>query len=267
MNRRFYITQTLIAACAFLAWSLIPDQHLALLPLFSLATTAVCNSAKVEFMQGAHCLNATLSGLAGAGASGAFTVTGLASTAGISVGMAFTATNAAAGAVVASIDSATQVTVSKAHTGIITSGTIAFTGDVLKLVLIKVSPVRTFDGTQTNAGTPGTSAASTSNIGTDEASGTGYTSGGITLTNVTPVLSSTTAVLDFNPDPSLTSATISTTAGVIQNTTARLGAAATPLSGRTISVHDFGGTQTVTAGTMTFVMPTPDNANAIVRIA
>jgi hypothetical protein len=34
-----------------------------------------------------------------------------------------------------------------------------------------------------------------------------------------------------------------------------------------VSVHSFGGTQTVTAGTLTLVFPTPDATNAIIRIA
>lgn len=232
-----------------------------------MATTGWCDSAKVEVMQAAHCLNATLSGLVGAGVSGQFTITGLASTAGISRGMAAGGTNVAAGAVVASIDSATQVTVSKAHTGTVTSGTISFTGDPLKILLIKAGPTRTFDHTQTNVGTPGTSAPTATNVGTDETSGTGYTSGGTALTNVTPVLSSTTAIMDFNPDPSWTGASFSTTAAIIYNTASGLGAAATPLSGRTLSVHDLGGTQTVTAGTLTLVMPTPAAGTAILQIA
>lgn len=239
-----------------------------------MATTAFCNSCKVELLQGGHSLFATQSSLAGAGAAAAFTVTGLATTAGLSVGMAFTATNSTAGAVIASIDSATQVTVSKAHAGIITSGTIAFTADVLKMLLIKVTPATTFAGTQTNVGTPGTAASSVTNVGTDEASGTGYTTGGTTLTNVTPTLTGTTAITNFSPNPNWTTATFSATACIIYNTTVRLGHAngITPnASGsainRAISVHDFGGTQTVTSGTFTVVMPTADASNAILRIA
>lgn len=231
-----------------------------------MATTAFCNSAKVELLQGGHCLNATITGTA-SGVSGAFTLTGLASTAGIAVGMAASGTNVAAGAVVASVDSASQVTVSKAHTGTITTATITFTADVLKMLLIKVGPTRTFDGTQTNVGTPGSSAPTATNVGTDETSGTGYTSGGTALTNVTPSLSSTTAITNFSPNPSWTGASFSTTAGIIWNTSARLGAAATPLNGRTISVHDFGGTQTVTSGTFTAVMPVAAAGTAILQIA
>lgn len=230
-----------------------------------MATTAFCSSAKQELLQGGHCFNATQSGVSCSGTSSAFTLTSLASTAGLSVGMAATGTNVAAGAVIASIDSATQVTLSKAHTGTVSS--VTFTADVFKILLIKASPARTFDGTQTNVGTPGTGTPSASNVGTDEASGTGYTSGGFTLTNVSPTLSGSTALTTFSANPSWTTATFSATAAVIYNNSVRQGAAATPLGGRSISVHDFGGTQTVTAGTFTIVLPTADASNAILRIA
>jgi hypothetical protein len=240
-----------------------------------MATTAVCTSFKQELLQATHNFAAPLTGLAGAGTSGQFTITGLASTANIEVGMAAGGTNVAAGAIVASIDSATQVTVSKAHTGTVTSGTISFTADTFKMALVKVSPSRTFDGTQTNIGTPGTAASSATNLGTDEvAASGGYASGGATLTNVTPTVSGTTAFTDFSPDPSYTSATISCTAAIIYNNTVHQGHAngitanaSGSAIGRTCSVHDFGGTQTVTSGTITFVFPTADASNAILRVA
>src|ERR1700731_1073882 len=100
--------------------------------------TNMCNSFKAELAQGGHCFNTTMSGLAGAGVNTAFTITGLATTAGIAVGMAAAGTNVAAGAIVASVDSISQVTVSKAHTGTVTSGTISFTADAFKLLLVKV---------------------------------------------------------------------------------------------------------------------------------
>jgi len=232
-----------------------------------MATTAICNSFKMELLKAAHCFNATQSSLAGAGSNGAFTITGLASTANVSVGMAAGGTNVAAGAIVASVDSASQVTVSKAHTGTVTSGTISFTADVFKALLIKTSPSRTFDGTQTNVGTPGTGTPSATNVGTDETSGTGYTSGGVTLGNITPALSSTTATTQFTPDPSWTTATFSATAMVVYNNSTRLGAAATPLNGRTVGVYDFGGTQTVTAGTFTVLQPVNAAGTALIQIA
>jgi hypothetical protein len=237
-----------------------------------MATTAFCNSAKVELLQGGHCLFATQAGVNGSGVSSAFTLTGLSSTAALAVGMAASGTNIASGAVIASIDSASQVTLSKAHTGTVTNG-ITFTGDVLKMLLLGVGATYG-SASSTNVGTPGTGAASTTNVGTNETSGTGYTSGGTTLTNVTPSLTGSTAITNFSPNPNWTSASFSAIAAVIYNSTVRIGHAngITPnASGsainRTISIHDFGGTQTVTSGTFTVVMPTADASNAILRIA
>lgn len=233
-----------------------------------MATTGMCDSFKVELLCGAHNFLATQSGVSATGLNGAFTLTALASTAGLARGMAATGTNVASGAVIASVDSASQVTLSKAHTGAVSS--VTFTADVMKVLLIKASPARTFDHTQTNVGTPGSGSPTTANVGTDEASGTGYTSGGLALTNVSPSLPgspSTTATASFSPNPSWTSATITATAALIYNSNAGLGAAATPIVGRSVSVHDFGGSVSVVSGTLTLVMPTNDGTNAILRIA
>lgn len=237
-----------------------------------MATTAFCYSAKAELADAAHCFLATQSGVSCSGSNAAFTLTGLASTAGLAVGMAVTGTNVAAGAVVASIDSGTQVTVSKAHTGAVTSAT--FTADAFKMLLIKASPTRTFDGTQTNVGTPGSGTPSATNVGTDETSGTGYTSGGFALTNTSPAVGSTAGYWSFAANPSWSSASFSATAGVIYNTSVRLGHAngiTANASGsainRAISVHDFGGTQTVASGTFTVVLPTNAQGTAILQIS
>lgn len=231
-----------------------------------MATTAMCTSFKQELLSAGHCFLATQSAVAATGSIAAFTLTAITSTANLSVGEAVTGTNVAAGAVIASVDSATQVTLSKAHTGAVT--TVTFAADVFKILLIKVTPTRTFDGTQTNVGTPGTGGPTVSNVGTDEVTGTGYTSGGFTLTNVNPSNpSGAVATTSFSVNPSWTSASFSTTAAVIYNSSARLGAAAVPIVGRAVSVHDFGGTQTVTAGTFTIVMPVNDAANAILRLS
>ena len=63
-----------------------------------------------------------------------------------------------------------------------------------------------------------TTAYSTSNEITNS-SGTAYTAGGATLTNVTPVASSTTAVCDFN-DVSYTDATFTANGCMIYNDSA-----------------------------------------------
>jgi hypothetical protein len=76
----------------------------------------------------------------------------------------------------------------------------------------------------------------------------------------------TTATTTFAANPTWSNASFSATAAIIYNTTTRLGAAAAPLNGRTFSVHDFGGKQTVSVGTFTVIMPTNDSNNAIIQI-
>lgn len=240
-----------------------------------MGTTAVATTLKSELLQSAHNFLITLALSGTTGTSGQFTLT-VSSVAGIAVGMAASGTNVAAGAIVASIDSQTQVTVSKAHTGAV-STTVTFTGDSFKLLLIKsASPAGTYDGTLKNVGTPGTGSPSVTNVGTDEASGTGYTTGGLALTNVSPVSTNptTSAAISFSNTIQWTGATLSVVDAVIYNTTVRLGAAANGITAnasgsainRVASVHDFGGTQSVTAGTLTLTVPTQDGTTGLIRI-
>jgi hypothetical protein len=235
-----------------------------------LATNGICNSFKVEVLQAIHCFNATLSGQSVTNTSGQAALTGITSTAGWSVGMGLSGTNVQANTVVAAIGGATSATMSLASSGgAVTSVTV--TGDAFKMALVKVSPSTTFGPSTTNIGTPGSSASSQSNLGTDEAAtGTGYTSGGMALTNVTPALSSTTATTSFSPSPSLTlTGSFACTAGIVYNNTTRGGAAAAPLNGRTCGVYDFGGTVSVgsSGGTMTFTMPTNAAGTALIQLA
>ena len=99
----------------------------------------------------------------------------------------------------------------------------------------------------------GTTAYSTSN----EISGTGYTAGGATLTSVTPVLDSSTAVCDF-ADVSFTSASFTANGCLIYNSSQ---------SDKAVAVIAFGGDKTVSSGTFTIQFPTADASNAIIRIA
>lgn len=233
-----------------------------------MATSGVCNSWKVEVMSGGHCFNTTV--VTNGDTHSNTTIDNITSTAGLAVGMAVTGTGIAANTVIASVDSATTLTLSKAATATAAGVSLTYTADAFKILLIKAAPGHTFAPDQTNVGTPGTGAPTTSNVGTDEVSGTGYTTGGFALTNVGPSLPgspSTTATVSFSPNPSWTSATFSTTAAIIYNNSTRLGAAAAPLNGRTVAVYDFGGTQQVSNGTLTLVMPTNDGSNAILRIA
>ena len=102
-----------------------------------------------------------------------------------------------------------------------------------------------------------TTAFSSSNEITNS-SGTAYTSGGATLTSVTPVASSTTAVCDF-ADVSYTDASFTANGALIYNDSASGDPAC--------AVIAFGSDKTVTSGTFTIQFPTADATNAIIRIA
>jgi hypothetical protein len=101
-------------------------------------------------------------------------------------------------------------------------------------------------------------AATTAYTTSNEISGSGYSAGGGTLTNVTPTSSSTTAFTDF-ADLTFSTATITARGALIYNDTA----AGDP----SVVVLDFGGDKTSTAGDFKIVMPTADATNALIRIA
>ncbi len=102
----------------------------------------------------------------------------------------------------------------------------------------------------------GTTAFATTNEITNS-SGTAYTSGGATLTNITPTTDSTTAVCDFS-DVSFTSASFTANGALIYNSSQ---------SNKAVAVIAFGGDKTVSSGTFTIQFPTADATNAIIRLA
>jgi len=125
------------------------------------------------------------------------------------------------------------------------------TGDAFKVALFKA-----------NASIVGTYGAATTNYSdmtgnSDENTGTGYTSGGNTLTNVTPTSSGTTAFTDF-ADTTWSSATITSRGALIYNSSA---------SNAAVCVLDFGSDKTSTSGDFSIIFPTADASNAIIRIA
>ena len=125
-------------------------------------------------------------------------------------------------------------------------------GNTFKLALGKATALIT-----------GTYGAATTNYSdltgnSDElANGNGYTTGGNTLTSVTPVADGTTAVCDFD-NTTWTSATFTTSGGIIYNSTA---------SGAACAVLSFGGDQTVSSGDFQIQFPAAAAATAIIRIA
>src|ERR1019366_2751208 len=159
-----------------------------------MGTTAFSYSAKSELPSAAHCFLATVGPLSATGTS-SIHLSALSSIAGIAVGMAVTGTNVAA-TVVSVLVSQTAVDLALATTG--APSAVYFTGDVFKILLIKVSPGGTYAGGQTNVGTPATGAPTLTDVGTDEvANGSGYTTNGFTLTNISPLIGSTAAYWSF----------------------------------------------------------------------
>ncbi len=118
------------------------------------------------------------------------------------------------------------------------------TGDAFKMAL--------FTSTATNG------AATTAYAVTNEVSGTGYTAGGVALTNTTPLNTGAVAFTTFNGNAVWSSASFTAASCLIYNSTN---------GNRAVQVHDFGGDQTVTSGTFTVQMPTNDSTNALIRIA
>jgi hypothetical protein len=103
-------------------------------------------------------------------------------------------------------------------------------------------------------------AATTAYSATGEVSGSGYSAGGITITNATaPTTSGTTGYWTPSASFTYTSVTLTTAfdAVLVYNSTQ---------SNKAISVHTFG-SQTITAGNFTLTMPTSDATNALIRIA
>jgi hypothetical protein len=102
------------------------------------------------------------------------------------------------------------------------------------------------------------SAATTAYSATNEASGTGYTAGGNTLTiSTNPTTSGTTAFLDF-ADTTWAAATITARGALIYQSGG---------GNPAVAVLDFGSDKTSTAGDFTIQFPTADASNAILRIA
>jgi hypothetical protein len=220
--------------------------------------TAMPSSFKSELFAGAHCFNATFTTSGSTNSSA--TVDSLASSAGIVVGMTIQETNGdlPAGTVVADIVTANSIRVYPVATASHAGTTLTFTGDPFKLALIRHAPTGTYDATSVNY------TQITGN--SDEVVGSGYAAGGLTLACL---ISGTTAYISFGGTVSWTAATIDADGCMIYNSNNRLGGTSgtnTTGAGRAVYVGDFGGRQTVTAGTFTIVFPTADATHAILRL-
>jgi hypothetical protein len=108
-------------------------------------------------------------------------------------------------------------------------------------------------------------ASTTAYSSTNEVSGTGYTAGGVTVTNATAPTatnsSATAGVAYWTPSASITYTTVTLSTAfdcvLIYNSSQ---------SNKAVSVHTFG-SQTVTAGTFTLTMPANTTSTALLRLA
>ena len=117
----------------------------------------------------------------------------------------------------------------------------------------------------TTTASPAINAATTAYSATGEVSGTGYTAGGITVTNATNPASTnssaTAGVGYWTPSGNLVYTTVTLTTAfdtvLIYNSTQ---------SNKAVSVHTFG-SQTITAGTFTLTMPSNTTTTALLRLS
>ncbi len=129
----------------------------------------------------------------------------------------------------------------------------ASTGNTFKIALGKATASLT--------GTYNASTTSYTNLtgNSDElGSGNGYTTGGNTLTSITPVADGTTAVCDFD-NTTWSAATFTTSGAIIYNDSAAGDPACAVLS--------FGGDQQVSSGDFQIQFPAAGASTAIIRIA
>ncbi len=127
------------------------------------------------------------------------------------------------------------------------------TGNVFKLALIIPSPAGTYGAATTNY-------SDLTGNSDEVANGNGYTTGGFAWTaaqNITPQTSGTTSFWQWSVNPSWTSSTFSTAGCLIYNTSA---------SNKCVYVGSFGGTVTVTSGTLTLILPTNNSTTGLLRI-
>jgi len=117
----------------------------------------------------------------------------------------------------------------------------------------------------TTTASPAINAATTAYSSSGEVSGTGYTAGGVTVTNGTSPLASnssaTAGVGYWTPSAPLVYSTVTLTTAfdtvLIYNSSQ---------SNKAVSVHTFG-SQTITAGTFTLTMPSNSTTTALLRLS
>ena len=117
------------------------------------------------------------------------------------------------------------------------------TGDVFKLALYTANA--------------DLGASTTAYTAAGESSGTNYSAGGITLTNITPTFQGTTAYWSFDT-ATFTNVTLTTNGGLIYNSTN---------ADRSVAVLNFGVNITKSSQNLVITFPAADATNAVLRIA
>lgn len=123
--------------------------------------------------------------------------------------------------------------------------------DTIKIALIIPSMSGTYGVATTNYSDV------TGNSDEVSASGTNYTTGGVTLTSATIATDGTTAYVDF-ADAVFSNVDLDARGAIIYNSSQ---------SDKAIAVLDFGETKTATDGDFTVVMPAAGASTALIRVA
>ena len=226
-------------------------------------TTAMTASFKREMLDGVHHLQGTISVTGttstATGTPAGTTIASLSSITDISAGMLVSdVTNAGdipATTYTSLLLSSTSVKIDKVMLGSHVGDTLNFKGDSLAFALIKPTPTGTYGVANTNY--------SDITGNSDEVTGTGYTAGGFVWAagaSITPASSTAgagTAWTQPSTNPSWTSATISAAGGMLYNVTQL---------NKAICIESFGGTQTVTSGTLTLLLPTNGSGTSLLQV-
>ena len=110
----------------------------------------------------------------------------------------------------------------------------------------------------TNAWTGNNATTATYTTTNEVANGNGYTTGGVTIANVTPTVSSNVAYTDWATDPTWGTANFTARYTHLYNSTD---------SNKSVANWDFGTDQTASGGDFIIVLPTPASGTAILRLA
>ena len=124
------------------------------------------------------------------------------------------------------------------------------TGDTFKIALFK----------STVTGTYGTATTNYSDMtgNSDELpAASGYSTGGFTLTNITPVIGGTTAYCSFSVNPNWPASTLSSSGALIYNSSK---------ANRCVALLAFGSVISSSASTFLITLPSNDQNNAIIRV-